>query len=322
MAIVCWERALEIEPGLTAAREHLADLLNHLPGNAIRSLQHHQALLDAEPTRRQSIRGLLQLVDGRDARVEDFGLAILRALGIAAASEQQEAPASLPLEVAGNTVLEDPLFEKVRRMAQLAAEELGQGGGTSANGSERASQGEASPEDHADGVASYLAVFERTEGELLAPALSDHTRDQLRETLCDLAAQVLEVESPSGGNAKAENAELRLGRWTRRKLRKHLEGTEIAELLAIDYAAFRAAVRSLAAAVALDRCNGDLRSALIALAWAGDSVPDLMDMSDICARVSGSPTANGLLRRVVFCFCSKVSEAIWGPTRRLEGEEG
>jgi hypothetical protein len=101
-----------------------------------------------------------------------------------------------------------------------------------------------------------------------------------------------------------------IGRRARRRLRRVLEGTPLAAITALDFGAWLAEVRALAAASVLDESQGDLRTALLAClpdagAHAGSSLGDSVDLT---ALVAAQPEARALLRRTLRAWLAGVSE--------------
>ena len=120
-------------------------------------------------------------------------------------------------------------------------------------------------------------------------SLSD---EQLAETLTAVAALALEPETlPDTPTARALDQSV--GRWTRRKLRKTLEGVTLERVAEIDFAAWRSELEILASAVALDRCDGDLRTALLALLLEAQREPlaEVTESTDLSAAIAASPVA-------------------------------
>ena len=102
------------------------------------------------------------------------------------------------------------------------------------------------------------------------------------------------------------------------KVRKTLDSTTAADIASIDFEAWRTELQVMAAALALDRCNGDLRTALTALVGAiaarerdaeATSCDEIPELADITALVAGSPVACRLLERVVLRWCDDIAGA-------------
>ena len=101
--------------------------------------------------------------------------------------------------------------------------------------------------------------------------------------------------------------EFALGRWTRRKIRRALDGTNPDQIRSIDFGAWRAAVRGLAAARALERCDESLRTALVAMSVAPDEAPEITPTDDLTARVASSSVACDLLRQLAAAWCAELA---------------
>jgi hypothetical protein len=91
------------------------------------------------------------------------GLEILRALGIASPHEREKESPDAPPTFAGDRELADPLWEKLRRIANEAAHEIA----TALEASESSS---VTPSE--DPVSAFRAAALAAEGQLTAPALS------------------------------------------------------------------------------------------------------------------------------------------------------
>jgi hypothetical protein len=142
--------------------------------------------------------------------------------------------------------------------------------------------------------------------------------DELARTLRSLATIALDPGGHPGEGEVATALDRSLGRWTRRKLRRTLGCTSAADVAGIDFELWRTELQAMAAALALDRCNGDLRTALTALAHAPassseDGAPDgnrgISETGDITSLVAGSPVARRLLERVVLSWCDDLGNA-------------
>ncbi len=299
-AICCYERALELRPGLSQARKPLATLLAHVPGRWEDAVCHHQDLLGDNPTRQSSLRALLEISRRRDLeKSSSLGLAVLRALGIASPEEVAYSPDSLPVQLRATPPLEEPTWETVRQICKIAAQEIGE---VLAETSPPARAGDQAMQD-------FWAHVGEAEASLTAPGLCWLPSEQLSSIVYTLTA----LSADPGGNCNdgpyLHSLDGSLGRWTRRKIRKSLEDTAIRDVQAIDYQRWREQIRLLAACKALDTTGGDLRTALIALAseeqgedWAGPS-----ESADITALVAGSDLALQLLGRAVDAWCREIS---------------
>lgn len=299
-AIRCFERALEIAPDHPRAREPLASLLSVMPERWQQAVTQHVALLHEEPTRATSIRALVRIARARhDDDGARFGLALLRAIGAASPSERSDAPPCLPALIAPDPALEDPNEELARRLVQHAAEAL-----------EQVLPADPSP-DEANG--DFVARRDRALRELSAPGLESLSDAELGDLLATLAAMALGDEADRAWGQGALDASLArkldraLGRWTRRKMRRLLEGSSFGAIETIDAGHWRIALRGLAAAVAVDLAQGELREALLRLCdvdvEAGSENDDLSD------RIQTAPEAAELLRRAASGWCRELLES-------------
>jgi tetratricopeptide (TPR) repeat protein len=292
-AIQAYRSALALEPERAATRAALAQLLSHRPADWPEALAQHRAALEADPTLAASLRAVLRIAEGSGrAEAAAHGRAILRALGAQSAAEPPDAPAALARPLAAGETLDDPLAETLRQLAQQAAREI-------------AEALDSSPELPVSAGASPLAAFRAAalaaQGRLTAPALLPLTAAQHGEVLGVVANLVLEPDLVRGGGQLVNGLASALGRRARRRLRRALEGTSPAAIAALDWGAWLAEVRTLAAAVALDETRGDLRTALLAcLADDAERPADsLHEAADLTVLVSAHPEARSLLRRAV-----------------------
>jgi len=310
-AIRCYERAVEIDPEFTRAREPLATLLGLVPEAWRDAVQNHRALLQRAPARASSLRSLLQIAQlHASTQTVTCGLALLRALGLASPEERDRSPDALPLRLGRTARFDDPLWEKLRRVVQNAAQDLAQALGSS--------KPQPPSDEGGEAQRAFWALLREAEAELTAPFLASLPVDELARTLRSLVGLALGSGSVTGDAPVATALDRSLGRWTRRKLRKTLDDTSADDIAGIDFEAWQAELRTMAAVLALDRCNGDLRTALTALVGenAGqtpdtgtDAREDIPEMADITALVAGSPVASRLLERVVVSWCDDIADA-------------
>ncbi|MEE8580515.1 MAG: tetratricopeptide repeat protein [Myxococcota bacterium] len=296
-AVRCYEHALELQPELSQAREPLAGLLSLIPERRRDAVEHHRLLLAADPTQRVPLRGLLRIA--REQQVSSaisYGLAVMRALGIASPEERGEAVATLPLQVGAAPQMQEELWEQVRTIALETSRELGEALGR--------------PEDatsvDAGSASDFLDALRRAEGRLSADSLLSLSTEDLGNALHTLAALALRPDGARWEAPEAAALERTVGRWTRRKVRRALEGADLDAIETIDFEAWRAEIRVLAAASALDETGGDLRDALICLTAKdhGSEEPEYAEAADLTPLVANSPTAMGLLGRVVATWCA------------------
>ena len=301
-AIRCFARALEIAPDHHRARKPLASLLAVVPERWDEAIVHHAAILEQEPTCSASYRALLQIARGRDQDESvRFGLAILRALGSASPGERSEAATCLPRPIVATPALDDPIHEIARRLVQQAAEAIEQvlvpDGDSDAN----------RPEDFGTRLRS-------AQREVCAVGLERLSDPELRGLLVALAAMASgddAFEPAAGSDLDADlqrRLERALGRWTRRKLRRVLDGTSPQQIRGVDPERWRGEVQGLAAAMAVDLAHGDLRPALSWLCRDEDgTTEETGDNDDLTARIDGCPPARELLRSVAASWCQQLA---------------
>jgi tetratricopeptide (TPR) repeat protein len=297
-----FQRAVSLDPSRLQTRSVLADLLVHRPGDWSEALVHHRALLDADPTHPVSLRAIVHIARGREneSAVAD-GLAIQRALGMASPRTWDEAPEAVSIRLAGTPALSDPLAEQVRRMAQAATTEL-------AEALDGSSTSDVDTPEDADATTAFRSAALAAEGRLTAPALVPLSDGEVREVLSIVAALVLDPEQVRGDGQRVNALSSALGRRCRRRLRRILDSVSLADVAAIDFAAWRNDVRALAAALALDEIGGDLRTALVALICASSdrSPSDLPPNADLRPQVAGCPEAAALLRHTLLLWLDGV----------------
>jgi tetratricopeptide (TPR) repeat protein len=316
-AIRCFERTLELAPDHPKAREPLASLLAVMPHRWTDAIVHHAELLDEKPTRTASYRSLHQIALSREnIEASRFGLAVLRAIGAASPAERAEAPDFLPRPVIAQARLEDPIAEIARRLVQHAAETI--------PGVLLADTGQDEGEDATSSSSAddFATRFRSAEGDVAIAGLEVLSDEALGDLLATLTALALGEES---GEELLESSldddllkalERGLGRWTRRKMRRLLDGTTLKQVRALDPGAWRIAVRGLAATVAVDLGHGDLRSALVYFCTHEFCTHELFtnqqedrtiaDADDLTARIAGSAIAEELLRRVAASWCQEL----------------
>ena len=301
-ALGVFKRALSLDPKRSQTRSVLADLLVHRPEDWSEALEHHRALLEANPAGAASLRAVVHLAQsrGNDSAVAN-GLAIQRALGVASPHVWDEAPEALSIRIATETALSDPVSEKLRRTAHEASRELAEAlDGSSTSNLTAAPDG--------DRTTTFRGAALAAEGRLTAPALLPLSDGEVAQVLSLLAALVLDPEQVRGDGQLVNALASALGRRTRRRLRRILGGTSLEAVRAVDFAAWRRELRGLATAIALDESGGDLRTALAALVCAGSdrSRSDLPPSADLSPLIAGCPEADALLRRSIRSWLDSV----------------
>lgn len=299
-AIRCYERALVLCPSLVEAREPLAALLAHVPDRWRDAVDGHRALLADQPTRGASLRSLLEISRRRDLDVATgLGLSILRALGSASPSEASQAPHELGATIGRGRRMAEPTWEVARCICVAAADEI-------AEALASAEPDEPAPLSSSPG-AHVEAALQRYQGELSVRGLERLDA----ETLGSLVFTVTALAADPGGNCNdgpyRHALDEGLGRWVRRKIRRTLGDLAVRDIQSIDYEAWRGDLRVMAACVALDAREIDLRSALLALARdPEDEASWPADSADLSSLVSASPAASALLGRAVDVWCDAI----------------
>jgi len=292
-AIDAYQRALEADPELQAAEEALADLLVHRPKQWREALHRHQHLLQRNPFRLASLRGLVRIAEQRgNTEGGAAGRALLRGLGTATPEERIAAPGRPQNLDSGLSSLADPVWEVARQIAREASREIGEALGVGPPGEV------AEPAGHP--LARFRAKVVEEEGALAAPPLVPLPAQELGEALTLVAQLALGAPAVQGSGELVNALSRSLGRRTRRRLRKVLGRVDAAQIEAIDWSAWRAELRGLACARCLAAVDGDLRTAFLALTpgaapESGGMPPPESDLRDA---VAASPEATALLREL------------------------
>jgi tetratricopeptide (TPR) repeat protein len=294
-AIGFYRRAIAADPELRDARIALAELLVHRPEYWNEATEQHRGLLQDDPTRLASIRALLRISHGRGSEVGvATGLAILRALGAATPEERIEAPARPPVSLLSQPSLSDPVWEAARRIAYEAAGEIGEALGVG-NGSGIPSSEALNP------MAGFRAAATAAEGELSAPALVPLPTPELGSAITLVAQLALDASCVSADGDLVNALSSSLGRRARRRVRKALGEVDAKTIASIDFEAWRADLRGIASALALEASKAEFRVAVTAWLQPGDgddaqAIPPEADVSQL---VAAHPEASALLRSVI-----------------------
>lgn len=303
-AIRCYERATLLDPDFTKAVEPLANLLSYIPKRWSEAVHQHSVLLAGDPSRELSIRSLMKICDTRNDRTgQQRGLAILRAIGVTNDDEFASANSQLGFMLATSAELENPHWERLREMLAQGATEI-----SGALADEIASNSKANATaTNAEGRAFWESMRD-AEGALSVPGFESLPTELIGQAVAQIVAMVLDAPRPDIDAALSEKLESTIGRWTRRKLRKVLEGTEASDLEGICWEDWRTALRGLAGRVTLDENNGNLRSALVALSSLPEDAraDEVSDDADISDRIRSSYAACGLLREVTQAWCGEI----------------
>ncbi len=305
-AIEVYRRAVAADPELPGLREALADLMAHRPEHAEEALRHQLDLLDADPLRQPSLRAVLRIAQARgNSEAVTRGRRILTALGIASSEEREGDPETVTLSGLGAPRFADPIWEAARRLVQESARELGEALGTGEPGaSEGAGAG--------DPLATFRNAVVTEEGRLAAPAVVPLPTGQLAEVVGLLADLAVEAEGVRGDGRLVNDLTRVLGRRSRKRLRRLLDGRGSDEIARIDFPRWREELRGLAGVAALASTGAPLRTALCAWLVAeheGDEVPSPGPEDDVSALVAACPEARALLRRLVLDWIESVSDS-------------
>ncbi len=295
-AILAQREAVRLRPGSRAAREALADLLAADPAAQDEAVARHLELLESTPERVESQQALTRLAeaDGRPAVAAD-GRAILRALGAHAPEEADTLPSRLAVTVAASPALENPVWERARLLARVAAPEIARALLASCS---------LEPPLVSQPIESFRLAAVVAEAALAAAPLVPLCDTEAGAVLATVAGLAARRDVLSGDGRLVNALAGQLDRSARRRVREALGSTAPEEIAEIDFAAWRSALRSLAHAVALDATRGDLRAALVAL--VDEHVPARFEpwerVRDLRAAVAATPTARELLRRSVVAW--------------------
>jgi tetratricopeptide (TPR) repeat protein len=296
-----YRRALALDPDRLELRAALAALLSQHPATRREALAEHARVLARDPTLVPTLRAVLRIArESGDARAEADGLCLLRALGATTPDETAQATAGLSFPISGAGALRDPRGEALRRAVQLAEREIAEALGAPATPAALA------PGEGSD--AAFRAEALRAEAELAAPGLLPLPASELADLLRALVALARETEPVSVSGATLNALGGSFGRRARRRVRRELEEAGLVDLQGFDFAGWRCDLRSLAAAVALERGAGDLRTALVVLACesADQSAREIGETADVSALVSASPEARGLFSRAVALWLEEI----------------
>jgi tetratricopeptide (TPR) repeat protein len=304
-AIRCYEQAVNLDADFTRAVEPLANLLSYMPERWEEAVRQHATLLREDPARDNSIRALAKIAEGRgDRATQQDATAVLNALGATTFEERDGAPERLAMAMAHPPQLEGQHDERVRKLIVSTVDEL-----RSALAGQRDETRATEHSNRPEGEAAFLTTLEAVEAELSFATLHEVPLDALAGAVRQLGALAWDTSASGVDSVVAEQLDRAIGRWARRKLRKGLEGTETSDLENLDWATWRDELRGVAATIALDRQNGDLRSALLALS-ADPRDADAEQLAadiDIRDRVRHDNLASALLAHVTSTLCQKLS---------------
>ncbi len=302
-AIVEYERALELQPNLGVARTALASLLVHAPDRWQEALDVHKDILETAPTTTNSLRAIVQIASHLEQpEIAGGALAVLRALGQASPEEASLADPVLRFPIHPGPPMAETDSERIRRIAHQLSEELGQ----------VLSQVEVKmPECEKPEVTEAMQQIFSTEDDLTAPRLSQLDAEDRRALFSSIGALFLDPGGNGGLSRYSDALDQELGRWTRRKVRRTVEETTVTEIEALDHEAWGVELRTLAAALVIDRNGGDLRSVLRGLllidqSQAGEPHFENAELGTLAAT---SETARRLLARITSLLCERLKNS-------------
>ncbi|MCP5044618.1 MAG: hypothetical protein GY944_26625, partial [bacterium] len=305
-ALRCYELAVKLDPDFTRAVERLAGLLSYMPERWDEAVRQHASLLRQDPARESSIRSLVKICESRgDDAGGSSGRAILRALGLSTCEEFDAASDRLGFRVARDPRLPDPHGERARKLLVATSSEVAQ-----ALASKRSNVGALDTPLRDESQRAFHDAMRAAECELSLPEIDSIPTQYVGEAIRHVAALAWDQTQPDIDRETAEQLDRSIGRWARRKLRKSLEGTNPADLQQLSWDRWRASLRGVAASIALDRRDGNLRNALLALSTdPEDACADpIAETADITDRVRSREPAYELLRQVTQAFCTKIAE--------------
>jgi tetratricopeptide (TPR) repeat protein len=302
-AITAYERALALQPELGVARKALSGLLLHSTDRWREALTLHREILDASPTTTGSLRAIVRLAEQREqTETAEVALAVLRALGQASPQEASAVGNRLRVQINPGPPMDDVESERLRHIAHQLSEELS---------SVLSDVEVAIPECDDPEVAGAIEQIINIENELTAPGLTGLDSAERASLFSEIAALFLDPGGNGGESRYRDALDRTVGRWTRRKVRRIIEETTIAEIEEHDHEAWGIELRALAAARAIDRNGGDLRSVLRALLLLDSetSSQPTFEGAEIATLASTSETARRLLSRVTRMLCDKLEHS-------------
>ncbi len=149
------------------------------------------------------------------------------------------------------------------------------------------------------------------EDELSAPNLARQSAEDRRELFDEIAALFLDPGGNGGESRYRDALDRSLGRWTRRKVKRVIEETSLADFDELDHEAWVIELRAMAAAQSIDRNGGDLRLILRALfvLESGDESQCPPEGAPLATATTTSETARRLLTRITTMLCERLEHA-------------
>ena len=192
--------------------------------------------------------------------------------------------------------------ERLRRIAYQLREEL----------CDVLSEPEAARPDCEDAaLAKAIEDILSIEDELSAPNLARQSAEDRRELFGEIAALFLDPGGNGGESRYRDALDRSLGRWTRRKVKRVIEETSLADFDELDHEAWGIELRAMAAAQSIDRNGGDLRLILRALfvLESGDESQCPPEGAPLATAATTSETARRLLTRITTMLCERREHA-------------
>jgi len=152
-----------------------------------------------------------------------------------------------------------------------------------------------------DSLPRFRLAATAAQGELSAPALVPLPTPELASVITLVAELALDASSVSADGDLVNALSSALGRRVRRRVRKALGEVDAATIASIDFEAWRADLRGLASALALESGDVDFRVALTAWLQSGDGedAGAIPPEADVAQLVATRPEASALLRSVI-----------------------
>ena len=271
-------------------REALGSLLAQLPGSIEEAQSELAVVLNTEPLRTSAVRRLAHVLRsaGRE-RDAAQGMALLRALGAVAPGERNAAADTLDFAI-GADRLEDATGETMRQAILSVAGDWA----------------EALPStDLAAGTDPAISHVQRAWDAALrviaGPALAVLSPAAFARGAEALAYTALGIASTLATSDDALDAARGLSGRAARRLRRALGALDTSALERFDFDAWTSSLRGLALANAVDRCDGDLRAALLCAQQreARPGTPLVPVEADLVPWLRGSDAAREAVGRAV-----------------------
>jgi len=149
------------------------------------------------------------------------------------------------------------------------------------------------------------------ENELSAPRLVALDASERASLFSEIAALFLDPGGNGGESRYRDKLDRALGRWTRRRIRRTVEETSLSAIESHDHEAWGNELRAMAAAQAIDRNGGDLRSVLrgLLVLESDDPSQPIFEDAEIAIWASTSEAARRLLTRITKMLCERLEHA-------------